>query len=90
MRRSDFDKLKDGLPPSQIGLDNEEAIKKLCEIIESTNVYLNRLNMLKDRYNKLDSFICDQLMASCLAFKDGITPAETIKNIFNFYEENCT
>jgi len=90
VNRSDFEKLKEGLPPSKLGLDNSEAIQKLCSLIESTNEHLNRLDALRKRYNKLDDFICDQLMQSCFAFKDGLSAEKTIKNIFNFYEENCT
>lgn len=90
LSREQFEKLKNGSGPSEIGFTKEEAIKELCKLIESGNDHLHRVNVLRKKYLKLDDFVCDEIMKSCLAFKGGISEKESITNIFNFYEKNCT
>jgi hypothetical protein len=86
--REQFEELKKGVNPKKIGLDYNEAISELCTLLESANDHLKRVNILRKKYLKLDDFICDEVMKSCIAIKGGISEKESIKNIFNFYEKN--
>jgi hypothetical protein len=88
LSKEKFEKLKEGYNPSVIGMDYEEAVKALCDLAESCNEHLHRVDILRQRYLKLDEFICDQIMRSNLMFKNGITEKETVKNIFEFYNNN--
>ena len=90
MNYKDFEKLKNGVNPNELGLDHEEAIKELCKLVESANEHIKAINVLRKKYTKLDDFICDEIMKSSLAIKGGISEKESIRNIFKFYEENCT
>jgi hypothetical protein len=88
MKKSDFEKLKKGCHPSVIGMDYEEAIKSLCCLVESSNDFLHRVDIFRRRYVKLDEFICEQIMISNVFVENGISEKETVKNIFEFYNNN--
>jgi len=90
MNREKFEKLKSGVHPELIGFEVNEAIQGLCELVESANGHLHRVEILRKKYLKLDEFICDEIMKSCLAIKGGISEKESINNIFKFYENNCS
>jgi len=89
LSRENFEKLRLGVKPEEIGMDTSEVIQVLCELVNVANQHMKRVQILQNRYNKLDDFVCNEIMKSCLALKGGVSEKESITNIFKFYEENC-